>query len=93
MDLLWMAWTTPTIIFFVVIASLILGMCVWEYFSPRGNPRHGIFRFETTRGDRLFISLLTNAILCLFWLLFVGSNLWWALLLGSLFAVLIFIFV
>jgi len=93
MDLSWMAWTTPTAVFFLVIASLILSMCVWEYFSPGGGPRLGILGFETTRGDRLFISLLLSAIVCLFWLLWVGSNLWWALLPAAVLAVLIFLFV
>ena len=53
MDFTWMAWTMPTTIFFVVIFGLILSMAVWEYLSPGGNPRTGILRFETTRGDRL----------------------------------------
>ena len=34
MDLSWMAWTQPTAIFFAVIASLLIVMSVWEYFSP-----------------------------------------------------------
>lgn len=79
MDLSWMAWTTPTALFFVAIISLIIMMCVWEYFSPGGNPRVGILRFETTRGDRLFISLLGSAFIHLAWLGLVGPGLWWAL--------------
>src|SRR5690349_4203236 len=54
----WMAWTFPTALFFATIAFLIALMAVWEYASPGGNPRRGILRFETTRGDRLFLSLL-----------------------------------
>ena len=61
MDLSWMAWTTPTAIFFLVILALIVAMCVWEAFAPGGGPRVGILRFETTRGDRLFLSLLGAA--------------------------------
>ncbi|MFW8588409.1 DUF2160 domain-containing protein [Rhizobium beringeri] len=49
-----MAWTWPTATFFVVIALLLIGMGVWEYAAPGGNPRIRILRFETTRGDRLF---------------------------------------
>ncbi|WP_310619154.1 DUF2160 domain-containing protein [Flexibacterium corallicola] len=79
MDLSWMAWTTPTAIFFITILSLIAGMGVWEYFVPGGSPRIGILRFETTRGDRLFISLLGSAFICLFWLGLVSTNLWFAL--------------
>ena len=52
MNLSWMAWTLPTAIFFITIASLLLMMSVWEAFKPGGGPRVGILRFETTRGDR-----------------------------------------
>lgn len=52
-DFSWMAWTWPTVIFFVVIACLLLGMGVWEYARPGGAPKVGLLRFETTRGDRL----------------------------------------
>ena len=93
MDFTWMAWTTPTAIFFVVIFSLILSMAVWEYLSPGGNPRNGILRFETTRGDRLFVSLLGSAFINLAWLDLVGPNLWWALALSVVYAVGVFRFV
>jgi len=93
MDLSWMAWTTPTAIFFVVILCLILSMCVWEWISPGGQPRRGILRFETTRGDRLFVTLLGSAFINLAWLGLVGPNLWWALAVCIVFAVLVFVFV
>lgn len=93
MDLSWMGWTQPTAIFFVVIASMLVGMSVWEYFSPGGGPRVGVLRFETTRGDRLFISLLASAFICLAWLGIIGGNLWWGVLLSGLFAILVFLFV
>ena len=88
-----MAWTQPTAIFFLTIASLIAAMSVWEYFSPGGGPRVGVLRFETTRGDRLFISLLGSAFICLAWLGLVGGNLWWGLLLSMVFAVIVFLLV
>ena len=93
LDLSWMGWTQPTAIFFVCIACFILAMCVWEYFSPGGGPRIGILRFETTRGDRLFISLLCSAFICLAWLGLAASSLWWGVLLSGVFALLVFIFV
>ena len=58
MDLSWMAWTWQTAVFFAVIALLLVGMGVWEKLSPGGAPRRGILGMHTTRGDRLFISLL-----------------------------------
>jgi predicted small integral membrane protein len=90
MDFSWMAWTPPTAIFFLSIALLIAAMCVWEYASPGGSPRVGILRFETTRGDRLFISLLGAAFIHLGWLGLVGPNLWWALGLSVLYAIAVF---
>lgn len=90
MDLSWMAWTQPTAIFFLVIAGLIAAMAFWEYLSPGGGPRFGILRFETTRGDRLFISLLGSAFICLAWLGIAGSSLWWGLALSCVYAVVVF---
>ena len=93
MDLTWMAWTQPTAIFFAAIASLLLTMSLWEYFSPGGGPRLGILRFETTRGDRLFVSLLGSAFICMGWLVLVSLNLWWGLAACVVYALLVFRFV
>lgn len=90
MDLSWMAWTLPTFLFWASIICLLIAMGVWEYFSPGGNPRIGILRFETTRGDRLFISLLGSAFIHLAWLGLVGPNLWWALGVSLVYAVGVF---
>jgi predicted small integral membrane protein len=90
MNLSWMAWTLPTALFFITILMLLIGMAVWEYFSPGGNPRVGILHFETTRGDRLFVSLLGSAFIHLAWLGLVGPNLWWALALSVVYAVGVF---
>ncbi|WP_288431274.1 DUF2160 domain-containing protein [uncultured Agrobacterium sp.] len=89
----WMAWTLPTALFFLTILALLIGMAVWEYFSPGGNPRVGILRFETTRGDRLFVSLLGSAFINLAWLGLVGPGLWWALALSVVYAIGVFRFV
>ncbi|MBH0237508.1 DUF2160 domain-containing protein [Methylobrevis albus] len=90
MTLSWMAWTWPTAIFFITIFALLIGMGVWEYAVPGGSPRVGILRFETTRGDRLFVSLLGSAFICLFWLGLVGPSLWWALALCLGYALCVF---
>jgi|TARA_B110000483_G_scaffold232508_1_gene300172 predicted small integral membrane protein len=88
-----MAWTQPIAIFFAVIASLLLTMSIWEYFSPGGGPRLGILRFETTRGDRLFVSLLGSAFIYMAWLTLVGLSLWWGLAACVVYALLVFRFV
>jgi len=89
----WMAWTWPTALFFGVIALLLALMAVWEYFAPGGDPRVGILRFETTRGDRLFVSLLGSAFINLAWLGLVGPNLEWSLALSAVYALCVFRFV
>jgi predicted small integral membrane protein len=92
MDLDWMAWTQPTVVFFCTIGGLITMMIVWEWFSPGGNPRLGALGLISTRGDRLFMSLLFSAILSLGWLGFVPLPLWWALPACVFLSVLIFRF-
>jgi predicted small integral membrane protein len=90
MNFSWMAWTWPTAVFFMTIALLIASMGVWEYFSPGGGPRNGVLGIETTRGDRLFISLLGSAFIHLAWLGIVGPDLWWALAISLVYAIFVF---
>lgn len=63
----WMAWTVPTAIFFGVIAALLIIFTILAIKYPE-TPRVGILRIETTRGDRLFITLLGSAFINLIWL-------------------------
>ena len=56
----WMAWTLPVAIFFISIVLMLVGMTVWEIKSPTVM-RKGFLPIETTRGDRLFIGLLSAA--------------------------------
>lgn len=56
----WMVWTLPTAIFFSSIAAMLAGMTVWELYSPTVE-RKGFLPISTTRGDRLFVSLLSAA--------------------------------
>jgi predicted small integral membrane protein len=88
-DLAWMAWTWQTALFFAGIASLLLIMRVLAIYRPE-TERVGILRIPTTRGDRLFISLLGSAFIHLAWLGFVGPDLWWASGLSLLFAAAVF---
>ena len=56
----WMAWTLPVAVFFSCIALMLVGMTVWEIKSPTVL-RKGFLPIATTRGDRLFIGLLSAA--------------------------------
>lgn len=54
----WMSWTLPVAVFFTCIGLMLIGMTVWEIKSPT-RMRKGFLPIATTRGDRLFIGLLT----------------------------------
>ena len=56
----WMAWTLPVAVFFTCIVLMLIGMTVWEIKSPTIE-RKGFLPMKTTRGDRLFIGLLSAA--------------------------------
>ena len=59
-DFAWMAWTWQTAVFFVLLAVL-LGTMTALAARRQEVPRIGILRFPTTRGDRLFVTLLGAA--------------------------------
>jgi predicted small integral membrane protein len=86
----WMAWTWQTATFFGVIGLLLVGMMIWEWRSPGGAPRRGVLRLTTTRGDRLFISLLSAAYIHLGWLAFLEAPLWGATAVAVAVAVFVF---
>ena len=56
----WMAWTLPVAVFFSCIVLMLIGMTVWELKSPTVM-RKGFLPMTTTRGDRLFIGLVSAA--------------------------------
>lgn len=93
MGMSWMAWTWQTALFFAVIALLLAAMTLWEMKRPGGAPRHGVLGLDTTRGDRLFISLLGSAYIHLAWLALLPWPLWGALVVSVIYAVLVFRYV
>jgi predicted small integral membrane protein len=56
----WMAWTLPVAVFFCCIVLMLAVMTMWEVKSPT-TLRKGWLPIATTRGDRLFIGLLSAA--------------------------------
>jgi predicted small integral membrane protein len=52
----------PVAVFFTCIVLMLIGMTVWEIRSPTVL-RKGFLPIATTRGDRLFIGLLSAAYL------------------------------
>lgn len=69
----WMAWTLPTAIFFVALACTLTVM-TWLAAAYPEAERVGILRIPTTRGDRLFISLILAAVIHLAWIGLVGTD-------------------
>ena len=85
----WMAWTFPTALFFWVIAALLLTF-TWAAIRFHETPRRGVLGILTTRGDRLFISLVLAAFTNLAWLGFGGAPVWGGLVLALLIAAAVF---
>jgi len=72
-NIAWMAWTLPTAIFFALLAST-LAVMTWLGVAYPEAERVGILRIPTTRGDRLFVSLILTAIIHLLWIGLVGTD-------------------
>ena len=72
-NIAWMAWTLPTAIFFVLLACT-LAVMTWLAIAFPEAERVGILRIPTTRGDRLFISLIMAAVIHLLWIGLVGTD-------------------
>ena len=90
MLLSWMAWTWQTALFFVFVLVALIVMGVWEWRRPGGGQRRGVLGLDTTRGDRLFISLLGAAFIHLAWLAAFGAPPWGALLVSLFYALAVF---
>ena len=84
-----MAWTWQTGLFFAGLASLLALMTVVGVLRPEVE-RVGILGLATTRGDRLFISLLGSAFIHLAWLGLMGPSLEWAVGLSAVYAFAVF---
>jgi predicted small integral membrane protein len=100
----WMAWTPPTGGFFVAL-GLLLSVMIWLARRRPEIERVGILGIPTTRGDRLFVSLVLAAVIHLAWIGLAGvqpvaalpfsgglelSSLWLATVISLLSAVVVF---
>ncbi len=83
----WMYWTVPTAIFFAGIAAMLALLTVLDFVYPTVE-RKGFLPIATTRGDRVFQSLLGSAYIHVLWVLFTGAGaLWGATVISLIFAV------
>jgi len=67
-----MAWTWPTATFFIAIVIALVIMTIWQIVSP-DIERTGFTGLKTSRGDRLFVSLLGTAFIQLAWIAMLGD--------------------
>jgi predicted small integral membrane protein len=72
----WMVWTLPVAVFFTCIVLMLIGMTVWELKSPT-TLRKGFLPIPTTRGDRLFIGLLTAGYINIIFIGLAGQMMQW----------------
>jgi predicted small integral membrane protein len=94
MTFAWMGWTLPTALFFAFIALALLTLGVLTKLAPNNEPRVGILRVATQRGDRFFLSLLGSAFIHLAWIGLMPEDfpLWIATLASVVYAALVFRF-
>lgn len=85
----WMAWTLATATFFFIIACLLVTFTILAINYPE-TPRRGILRIDTTRGDRLFVSLLGSGFISIAYLGVFGPPLWGALIVCLIYAAAVF---
>ena len=103
-NIAWMAWTPATGAFFAGV-GLVLATMIWLARTRPEVERVGVLGIPTTRGDRLFLSLVLAAVIHLAWIGFVGvqpiavlpagegvelSSLWLATVLSLVAAVVVF---
>jgi predicted small integral membrane protein len=86
----WMAWTPATLALFVGIFSAMAILTALEIRQPGGDARMGVMGLVTTRGDRLFITLLGTSYIFLIWMFFIGMPLWGPLGLAVLWGIFCF---
>lgn len=77
----WMAWTLEVAVFFICVVLMLIGMTIWQLRSP-SIERKGFLPISTTRGDRLFIGLLSAAYVNLAWAGLTDLTQWVAAVLG-----------
>ena len=71
-----MAWTWQTALFFALLLATLLAMTVLALRRPEVE-RVGALGLPTTRGDRLFLTLLGAAFVHLGWLALAGEAPLW----------------
>jgi len=69
----WMLWTVPSAIGFGLIFVILIVVNIVDLFAP-GYSRKGFLPIATTRGERVYICLISAVIVFLLWMRFVPQN-------------------
>ena len=69
----WMHWTVPSAVGVLGLITVIVGLNIVDIYKP-GYARKGFLPIPTTRGDRVFISVLSTVIVWFLWLKFVPGE-------------------
>jgi predicted small integral membrane protein len=80
--LTWMYWTVPVAIVFVLVFAMIAGMTIWGHYSPP-HRRKGFLGIVTDRSERLYMALITFALIMVVSFGIADTNSWIALGLGA----------
>ena len=72
-NIAWMAWTPATGSFFVAL-GLVLAVMIWLARARPETERIGVLGIPTTRGDRLFLSLVLAATVHFAWIGLFGTD-------------------
>lgn len=78
-NLHWMAWTRPTAVFFIGVFLMLTIMTIVSVKWPSAKTK-GFLPITTTRGERLYIGLITSALIFVIWLGLTDATLWGAVI-------------
>jgi len=68
-----MLWTMPSIIGFCLIFGIIIAINIIDVFRP-GYARKGFLPITTTRGERVYISILSTVLVFFIWMKFLPEG-------------------
>ena len=58
----WIMWTTPVAITFIAVALMVTGLTIWGHYRPPIR-RKGFLGFVTDRSERVYIAIITFALI------------------------------
>jgi predicted small integral membrane protein len=75
----WIPWTAPVAYVFIGVAVMITGLTIWGHFRPPVR-RKGFLGIVTDRSERVYIAIITFALIMVISFAVVDSNtMLWAL--------------